>query len=96
MAVDPSGVEPSLLDALFAEQIAARCLAREDGRIVRQNAEWSRYLAMLDPTSLPVDVPLRAATLPSCASRAGLAARDRSASPLTVLALGRVHSGKAP
>src|SRR5678815_5060901 len=63
MAVDPSVVEPSVLEALFAEPTAARCLAREDGRIVRYNAEWSRYLAALDSTFLPVDFPLCAATL---------------------------------
>ena len=63
VAVDPSAVvEPSVLEALFAGLDAARCLAREDGRIVRHNSEWSRYLAVLDPTSLPVDVPLRFAS----------------------------------
>ena len=62
VAVDPSAVEPSVLEALFAGLDAARCLAREDGRVVRHNAEWSRYLALLDPTSLPVDVPLRFAS----------------------------------
>jgi len=63
MAVDPSMVEPSVLDTLFSEAIGARCLAREDGRIVRHNAEWARYLAALAPASLPADVPLRGATL---------------------------------
>ena len=62
VAVDPSRLETSVREALFAEPTAARCLAREDGRIVRQNTEWSRYLATLDPGALPVDVPVRGAT----------------------------------
>jgi PAS domain S-box-containing protein len=51
-----------VLEALFAGPDAARCLAHEDGRVLRHNAEWSRYVALLDPTSLPVDVPLRFAS----------------------------------
>ena len=62
VAVDPSRLETSVREAVFAEPTAARCLAREDGRIVRQNTEWSRYLATFDSGALPVDVPLRGAT----------------------------------
>jgi PAS domain S-box-containing protein len=62
VAVDPSRLETSVWEALFAEPTAARCLAREDGHIVRQNTEWSRYVARLDLRALPVDVPLRGAT----------------------------------
>jgi PAS domain S-box-containing protein len=62
VAVDPSRLETSIREALFAEPTAARCLAREDGQIVRQNTEWARYIATLDVGVLPVDVPFRGAT----------------------------------
>jgi PAS domain S-box-containing protein len=62
VAVNPATLGASVLDALFAEAGIARCLALGDGHVVRRSAEWSRYVASVDPGSLPVDVPFRLAT----------------------------------
>jgi PAS domain S-box-containing protein len=80
VAVNPATLEASVLDALFAEAGIARCLALEDGRIVRENAEWLRYAASVDPSSLPAEVPFRVAT----ASELRIAGWARGRGPLRV------------